>query len=43
MTDKKETIVELKALLASTYTLYLKTHNYYWNVTGPMFSALHIL
>ena len=43
MTDKKETIVKLKALLASTYTLYLKTHNYHWNVTGPMFSALHIL
>jgi starvation-inducible DNA-binding protein len=43
MTDKKETIVKLKALLASTYTLYLKTHNYHWNVTGPMFSSLHIL
>jgi starvation-inducible DNA-binding protein len=43
MTDKKETIVKLKTLLASTYTLYLKTHNYHWNVTGPMFSALHIL
>jgi len=43
MTDKKETIVKLKALLASTYTLYLKTHNYHWNVTGPMFANLHIL
>jgi starvation-inducible DNA-binding protein len=43
MTDKQETIVKLKVLLASTYTLYLKTHNYHWNVTGPMFSTLHIL
>ncbi len=30
-------------LLASSYTLYLKTHNYHWNVTGPMFSTLHTL
>ena len=30
-------------LLANTYTLYLKTHNYHWNVTGPMFPALHLL
>jgi starvation-inducible DNA-binding protein len=43
MTDKQETIVKLKVLLASTYTLYLKTHNYHWNVTGPMFANLHIL
>jgi starvation-inducible DNA-binding protein len=33
----------LKVLLASSYTLYLKTHNYHWNVTGPMFSTLHAL
>jgi starvation-inducible DNA-binding protein len=32
---------ELKVLLASSYTLYLKTHNYHWNVTGPMFTTLH--
>lgn len=33
----------LSALLASSYTLYLKTHNYHWNVTGPMFTTLHTL
>lgn len=33
----------LKKLLADTYTLYLKTHNYHWNVTGPHFSSLHKL
>jgi starvation-inducible DNA-binding protein len=31
----------LKKLLADTYTLYLKTHGYHWNVTGPMFHTLH--
>src|SRR5690606_6451396 len=31
----------LSRLLADTYTLYLKTHNYHWNVTGPMFQTLH--
>jgi starvation-inducible DNA-binding protein len=30
-------------LLADTYTLYLKTHNYHWNVTGPMFNTLHAM
>jgi starvation-inducible DNA-binding protein len=30
-------------LLADTYTLYLKTHNFHWNVTGPHFSALHLM
>ena len=30
-------------LLASSYTLYLKTHNFHWNVRGPMFSALHLM
>ena len=29
--------------LADTYTLYLKTHNFHWNVTGPMFQTLHIM
>ena len=29
--------------LADTYTLYLKTHNYHWNVTGPMFQTLHLM
>jgi len=31
----------LSVMLADTYTLYLKTHNYHWNVTGPMFDTLH--
>ncbi len=31
----------LSKLLADSYTLYLKTHNYHWNVTGPMFNTLH--
>jgi starvation-inducible DNA-binding protein len=31
----------LAHLLADTYTLYLKTHNFHWNVTGPMFNTLH--
>jgi starvation-inducible DNA-binding protein len=33
----------LSLLLADTYTLYLKTHNYHWNVTGPNFASLHLL
>lgn len=33
----------LKKLLADTYTLYLKTHGYHWNVTGPMFQTLHAM
>jgi starvation-inducible DNA-binding protein len=33
----------LAQLLADSYTLYLKTHNYHWNVTGPHFGALHAL
>jgi starvation-inducible DNA-binding protein len=33
----------LSRLLADTYTLYLKTHNFHWNVTGPMFSTLHLM
>lgn len=36
-------IDELAKLLATSYTLYLKTHNYHWNVTGPMFTTLHTL
>jgi starvation-inducible DNA-binding protein len=30
-------------VLADTYTLYLKTHNFHWNVTGPMFQTLHLM
>ncbi len=33
----------LSRLLADTYTLYLKTQHYHWNVTGPMFASLHLL
>lgn len=33
----------LSQLLAETYTLYLKTHKYHWNITGPNFSQLHLL
>lgn len=33
----------LSKLLAETYTLYLKTHKYHWNVTGPMFQGLHVM
>jgi len=33
----------LSGLLADTYTLYLKTHNFHWNVTGPMFNTLHLM
>jgi starvation-inducible DNA-binding protein len=33
----------LSCLLADTYTLYLKTHNFHWNVTGPMFNTLHLM
>lgn len=44
MTTTNATIAEeMKKLLAETYTLYLKTHNYHWNVTGPMFHSLHLL
>jgi starvation-inducible DNA-binding protein len=34
-------VEELSHLLADSYTLYLKTHNFHWNVTGPMFTTLH--
>jgi starvation-inducible DNA-binding protein len=33
----------LSRLLADTYTLYLKTHNFHWNVTGPLFNTLHLM
>ncbi|MEM7020478.1 MAG: DNA starvation/stationary phase protection protein [Pseudomonadota bacterium] len=42
--EKNEVLIEkLSVLLATSYTLYLKTHNYHWNVTGPMFTTLHTL
>jgi starvation-inducible DNA-binding protein len=33
----------LSRFLADSYTLYLKTHNFHWNVTGPMFNSLHLM
>lgn len=39
----QKVIDELSKLLANSYTLYLKTQNYHWNVTGPMFTTLHTL
>lgn len=42
-TDRKEIAEGLSRLLADSYTLYLKTHNFHWNVTGPMFQTLHLL
>jgi starvation-inducible DNA-binding protein len=41
--DRKRIVDGLSHLLADTYTLYLKTHNFHWNVTGPMFSTLHLM
>lgn len=40
---RKEVAEGLSGLLADTYTLYLKTHGYHWNVTGPMFRSLHLM
>ena len=43
MSDRNEVCDALARLLADSYTLYLKTHNFHWNVTGPMFTTLHTL
>jgi starvation-inducible DNA-binding protein len=40
---RKEIADGLSRLLADTYTLYLKTHYFHWNVTGPMFQTLHLM
>ncbi len=40
-TDRAAIAAGLSKLLADTYTLYLTTHNFHWNVTGPMFNTLH--
>ena len=40
--DRQEIADGLCTFLANTYTLYLKTHNFHWNVTGPMFRDLHL-
>lgn len=41
--DRSEIAAGLSRLLADTYSLYLKTHNFHWNVTGPMFQTLHLM
>ncbi len=41
--DRKNIADGLSKLLADTYTLYLKTHNFHWNVEGPMFNTLHLM
>jgi starvation-inducible DNA-binding protein len=41
--DRAKIATGLSRLLADSYTLYLKTHNFHWNVTGPMFVTLHQL
>ncbi len=41
--DRAKIAQGLSKLLADTYTVYLKTHNFHWNVEGPMFQTLHIL
>jgi starvation-inducible DNA-binding protein len=43
MTQNTPTTEALSRLLADSYFLYLKTHNFHWNVTGPMFTTLHTL
>ena len=41
--DRKKIANGLSHFLADSYTLYLKTHNFHWNVTGPMFTSLHTM
>jgi starvation-inducible DNA-binding protein len=41
--DRKEIVEGLSKMLADSYILYLKTHNFHWNVTGPMFNSLHTM
>jgi len=41
--QRKQIAAGLSALLADSYTLYLMTHNFHWNVTGPQFNSLHIM
>jgi starvation-inducible DNA-binding protein len=40
---RKEIVDGVSRVLGNTYTLYLKTHNFHWNVTGPMFQTLHVM
>lgn len=41
--DRAAIVGELSKVLADTYTLYLTTHNFHWNVTGSMFNTLHAM
>ena len=41
--DRREISTGLAKLLADSYSLYLKTHNYHWNVEGPLFNTLHLM
>jgi len=41
--DRRKVAGDLAHFLADSYTLYLKTHNFHWNVTGPMFNTLHTM
>ena len=41
--DRRKIADGLSHFLADSYTLYLKTHNFHWNVTGPMFNTLHLM
>ena len=41
--DRQQIAGGLSKLLADSYSLYLKTHNYHWNVEGPMFNTLHLM
>ncbi|MCC6216450.1 MAG: DNA starvation/stationary phase protection protein [Polyangiaceae bacterium] len=41
--DREKIAGGLSRVLADTYTLYLETHNFHWNVTGPMFQTLHLM
>ena len=41
--DRESIATGLSRLLADSYSLYLKTHNYHWNVEGPMFNTLHLM
>ena len=41
--ERKQVADGLSHFLADAYTLYLKTHNFHWNVTGPMFNTLHVM
>ncbi len=43
MADNDQVAAAASRVLADSYTLYLKTHNFHWNVTGPMFTTLHTL